>query len=404
MSSGLKSQITVVGCVSAGGQCVPPMVIWDRKNLPPELAVGEVPGTIYGLSMKGWIDQELFDLWFTQHFLRYAPTVRPLLLLMDGHSSHYCPSTIKTAAREKVVLFTLPPNTTHLTQPLDKAVFGPLKVQWRQACHRYIVEHPGSRISKHNFSVIFSEAWIYALTPSNILSGFRKTGVYPPNRNAIVLPSDPQENLAARSGVAYIPLFSPAKRRLSSQVTFTAEEVEHFETCLDEGTGDRSDSRYQTWLKRYHPDLAPSESPISTAYLPAERASSFVGILDSPSVLSHPATAKSSVRVLTSSENMQRIEEKELQKRAKLREKEERARRREEKKISKLKPRSEKSKILFSEEEQAKFTRRFENGYDILDDDHYNKWLAIYHPTTADTQGIYIHSSCNYVEHMHAYT
>ena len=59
MSSGLKSQVTVVGC---GGQCIPPMVIWDRKNLPPELAVGEVPGTIYGLSMKGWIDQELFDL------------------------------------------------------------------------------------------------------------------------------------------------------------------------------------------------------------------------------------------------------------------------------------------------------------------------------------------------------
>ena len=97
------------------------MVIWDRKHLPPELAVGEIPGTIYGLSTKGWIDQELFHLWCTQHFLRYAPIVRPLLLLMDGHSSHYSPSTIKTAAKEKVILFTLPPNTTHLTQPLDKA-------------------------------------------------------------------------------------------------------------------------------------------------------------------------------------------------------------------------------------------------------------------------------------------
>ena len=42
VSSGLKSQVTVVGCVSAGGQCAPPMVIWDRKNLPPELAVGEL--------------------------------------------------------------------------------------------------------------------------------------------------------------------------------------------------------------------------------------------------------------------------------------------------------------------------------------------------------------------------
>ena len=88
VSSGLKSHITVVGCVSAGGQCLPPMVIWARKTLPPELATEEVPGTVYGLSSNGWIDQELFDLWFSKHFLRYAP--------------HYCPATIKLAAEEKL--------------------------------------------------------------------------------------------------------------------------------------------------------------------------------------------------------------------------------------------------------------------------------------------------------------
>ena len=60
-ASGLKTQITVVGCVSAGGYCLPPMVIWDGKKIRPELTVGEVPGTIYGLSAKGWMDQELFD-------------------------------------------------------------------------------------------------------------------------------------------------------------------------------------------------------------------------------------------------------------------------------------------------------------------------------------------------------
>ena len=97
VSSGVKTQITVVGCVSAGGQCLPPMVIWDRKSLPPELAVEEVPGAAYGLSSRGWIDQELFHLWFTKHFLFYAPPACPLLLLMDGHSSHYCPATIYTA-------------------------------------------------------------------------------------------------------------------------------------------------------------------------------------------------------------------------------------------------------------------------------------------------------------------
>ena len=46
VSGGEKSQVIAVGCVSASGQCLPPMVIWDIKALPPELAVGEVPGTM----------------------------------------------------------------------------------------------------------------------------------------------------------------------------------------------------------------------------------------------------------------------------------------------------------------------------------------------------------------------
>jgi len=51
VSSGDKAQITVLACISAAGYCLPPMVIWDRKVLTPELTNGEVPGTIYG-----WMD------------------------------------------------------------------------------------------------------------------------------------------------------------------------------------------------------------------------------------------------------------------------------------------------------------------------------------------------------------
>ena len=147
LGSGDKSQVTIVGCVSAAGFCIPPMVIWDRKTLAPELTVGEIPGTIYGLSSSGWMDQELFGVWFSNHFLRYAPAARPLLLLLHGHSSHYCPDTIRLAAHEQVILFALPPNTTHLSQPLDKGCFGPLKVAWRQVCHQYVTENPGRTVT-----------------------------------------------------------------------------------------------------------------------------------------------------------------------------------------------------------------------------------------------------------------
>ena len=52
LGSGDKSQITIVACASVAGFCLPPMVIWDRKTLAPELAVGEVPGAIMGCQAK----------------------------------------------------------------------------------------------------------------------------------------------------------------------------------------------------------------------------------------------------------------------------------------------------------------------------------------------------------------
>ena len=214
-SSGDKSQITVVACVNAAGSFMPPMVIIDRKTLPPHFTEGEVPGTAYGMSAKGWIDQELFDGWFTTHFLSYAPLVRPLLLLLDGHSSHYCPDTVRLAAKEKVIIFALPPNTTHITQPLDKGCFGPLKVCWKEECHNFMSDNPGKVVNRYVFSQLLSRAWSKAMSIRNIAGGFKVCGIYPFNRDALRVPLKEQpkqmETLAKDSGLAYIPLFSPAR-------------------------------------------------------------------------------------------------------------------------------------------------------------------------------------------------
>ena len=73
LTSDTKSQITVLVCANAAGYVIPPFVIFDRKTLNPQLTIGEVPGTLYGLSRKGWIDRSLFSDWFFNHFLPYAP-------------------------------------------------------------------------------------------------------------------------------------------------------------------------------------------------------------------------------------------------------------------------------------------------------------------------------------------
>ena len=127
-----KAQLTVLACACASGYTLPPLVIFDRKRLKPEHTVGEVSGTLYGLSKNGWIDSEIFEEWFEQLFLTHVPSVRPLHLLLDGHSSHYQPSLIRKAGKNGIIVFYLPPHTTHMSQPLDKTCFSPLKA----ACTR----------------------------------------------------------------------------------------------------------------------------------------------------------------------------------------------------------------------------------------------------------------------------
>ena len=129
-----------------------------------------------------------FSHWFENHYIHYIPLFRPVLLLMDGHSSHFCPNIIRMAAKEKIILFTLPPNTTHLTQPLYKGCFGPLKVACHQVCHRFYSQNPGRVVSIYDFSALFSEAWSQSMTVKNITSGFKVTGIYPVGRCAVQVP------------------------------------------------------------------------------------------------------------------------------------------------------------------------------------------------------------------------
>ena len=96
-SSGRKGQITVVACANAAGQTIPPMVIYDAKKLNHAWTANEVPGTRYGLSAKGWVTTDLFEEWLMEHFLEFAVCGRPLLLLLDGHSTHYQPEVIRFA-------------------------------------------------------------------------------------------------------------------------------------------------------------------------------------------------------------------------------------------------------------------------------------------------------------------
>ena len=105
---------TVLSCVSASGQVLPPMIIYPRKQKVPEgLKEGCVPNTLFANSANGWISGDLYIEWF-KFFLKNIPPARPVLLVQDGHSLHISIELIELARENNVHLLCLPSHTTHM--------------------------------------------------------------------------------------------------------------------------------------------------------------------------------------------------------------------------------------------------------------------------------------------------
>ena len=352
-----KAQVTVLACSCATGFVIPPLVNFDRKTLNPELTKGEVPGTLYGLSSNGWIDMELFSGWFLGHFLKYAPSCRPLLLLLDGHASHYCPDVIKMAAAERIIIFALPPNTTHLTQPLDRSCFSPLKSQWKQVVQAFVAQHRRS-VSRYDFCSLFSKAWVEAMSMKTVISGFKVCGVCPFNRRALTLPEEQYtsfkpESLPRISGLKYIPMYSPMRchdyfdcnrpnsttQRVSTPIGHVSSSSDLFEDSLQECS---PLCRQRSYSESSLYDTAALDCSATVALTPEHsrclltlrRATSLSNFLETPTPPSRLVAKKpkSCGRVLTSRDNIQQLKDKEAKKQAALKEKEERRELREERK------------------------------------------------------------------------
>ena len=111
--------------------------------------------------------------------------MRPVVLLVDGHSCHIDVETSKFCSKNDILLYCLPPHSSHITQPLDVGFFKPLKVSWAKACETFCLEHPGSSVSKYVFSSVFRKAWEASVNVSTIVNSFRSSGLCPLNYDAI---------------------------------------------------------------------------------------------------------------------------------------------------------------------------------------------------------------------------
>lgn len=177
--------VTMLPFVNAAGKLFPGVFVFPRKKVNDKMK--NMPEGFLPLAHpSGWMTEDNFLIALKHlHSKVKCTKEKPILLFMDNHISHMGYSICVFAKENGVILQTLPPHTSHASQPLDRTIYGPFKCHLAESHANWMREHPGQRVSIYDVPLLSKPAILRAFTETNIKKGFQATGIFPLDPNAI---------------------------------------------------------------------------------------------------------------------------------------------------------------------------------------------------------------------------
>ena len=178
-----KSTLTFLGTFSARGDIVQPMLIYPYVRVPADIVRSTPDEFMIGATESGWMKAETFFEFIANGYVPYLEEheiQRPVVLFVDGHKTHLTMQVPQYCEDHEVILYLLPPNTTHMLQPADVAVFKPLKSYWREKVHQFQRENVNAVVRRQNVGKMLLDV-LKKLKTESIKNGFRVTGLFPLN-------------------------------------------------------------------------------------------------------------------------------------------------------------------------------------------------------------------------------
>lgn len=180
-----KTSISLMLCGNAAGDILPLYVVYKATRLWDTWTEQGPPQCRYNVTQSGWFDVTVFEDWFKKIFLP-AVIHKPgkKVIIGDNLSSHFSDEVLQLCRSNDILFVCLPPNSTHLTQPLDVSFFGPMKRIWRKILRNWKLTGSGQcckTLQKQDFPRLLKNLMNDLLVKGgeNLRSGFRKCGIYP---------------------------------------------------------------------------------------------------------------------------------------------------------------------------------------------------------------------------------
>jgi hypothetical protein len=186
---GCQEWIIAVECVSVDRYTIISFIIFKGDNLMSSWIPIDVVGQWkFACNSKGWTSNIHGEEWLKYYF---DPSTKVKaqgcyrLLICNGHDSHISAAFVRYAIDNYIIIFLLPPHSSHLLQPLDVGVFGPLKHAMSLQLSR-LYETEISRLQKIEWLEHYIQARLAAIIEQNILSGWRGAGIFPRYSHCII--------------------------------------------------------------------------------------------------------------------------------------------------------------------------------------------------------------------------
>ncbi|OQR98210.1 hypothetical protein ACHHYP_20397 [Achlya hypogyna] len=172
-----RKNVSLLACISASGEALPPMYIFVGKRKKACWFEGGVKGMSIAMTDSSYIQGHIFMAWINW-FIALVGSRGPQLLILDGHFSHLLPDLLHFAHANGVAIFTLRAHTSGFLQPCDAQPFSTFKSRVEKAIHEYPNVKDGKLPTRDDIVQLTRDSWLAAMTPENINSGLMRCGIF----------------------------------------------------------------------------------------------------------------------------------------------------------------------------------------------------------------------------------
>ncbi|CAM9224539.1 unnamed protein product, partial [Ectocarpus sp. 6 AP-2014] len=191
MRENTTTTTTVVSTISANGHTFAPSIIFEGRRLETDWLNNGPRGARYAC----WTESSSMR---TNAFMDYLKDFHKqlggldlldgkphILVLGDGLASRVVVSSdaIRLAMDLNIVLFQLPPHTSHVIQPLD---VGNFKREVTKVLSSFRLKNGGILPRKHDVPGVIAEAWKSSFSPEQNKASFAAAGLWPVNKDRAI--------------------------------------------------------------------------------------------------------------------------------------------------------------------------------------------------------------------------